>query len=580
MHTFLRQVLAVFVGLFLFSIISFFILFVSLGIGITYFSKIDGKSGRVSIKDSTVLELRLGGYIEEYVEGDELQDFVNELLDQKSLGLFNIIDALGEAAKDDRVQALAIYLEGPALGLGKREELYRAIQDFKAANKSVYVYTRGMRELDYYLATLGDTIMMHQQGYFDFNGLELRTVHFRKALDKLRIQPRIFRAEEYKSAAESFSQAKMSAENREQIGLYLTTVYDDFLSKVADNRDKTVAQLRALAQAGTVLNATQALEQGLITQTGYTSDFTQLLDSVVHLQRLSLEKYARNASRSRARNRVAVLVADGIITDQVGDRTITTDRLTDQLQDVRANDKIKAVVLRINSPGGSALASDELWYEIRKTAAKKPVIASMSDVAASGGYYLAMACDKIVAYPNTLTGSIGVILMYLEVDDFANEYGITFDTLRTGPFADIGNPFRDITTAEEQRIQQEVLSIYDVFVSKAAQSRGMTPEALRVYAKGRIWSGAAALENKLVDANGYLQDAIDLAAKQADVEKYSVVYYPREQKWDQWLRKARKGVFTSSLINQWIPAEWQQVLKQAPVPGQMELRMPYTLTIQ
>ena len=490
------------------------------------------------LADATVLRIALHGRVVEQGPA-ALMSFLNE--DQgEVIDLLALKGAIKHAEEDKKIEG--IYLEAGALtaGWASLEEIREALLSFKSTGKFIVAYGESYTQKTYYLASLADEIVLHPVGIFPLRGLS-KTVFFYKALlDKLEVAPQIFRVGRYKSAVEPFVRQDMSQASRHQSMLLLKAIDDHFFHKVAAARKLKQASLKRMADTLAVVLPQDACRAKLVSQVGHFDAVeawikTKLaVDKEAVVNYVSYEAYASlKQPVSSAARRVAVLIAEGVIVDGEGKvGTIGSKALASQIRALRDDDTVKAIVLRINSPGGSALASDVLWKELVLTKAKKPVVASMSDVAASGGYYLAVACDHILAHPTTVTGSIGIFGLFFDVHALLrNRLGITTDVVKTGSSADLlNNPGRSFTTHEKAVVQRVVDKGYDTFLARVAQGRKLDKEAVARVASGRVWSGQAAQKKGLVDELGGLEDAIRVAAERAALEEdYVVSYWPKPQ---------------------------------------------------
>ncbi len=547
MLNFLKYVLATLVGLFLFIILGFFL---AAGIG-----AVMGDGESVVLKDKSVLRLDLERPIQEIVEenpfSDALSPFTGEV---QALSIKEIRDALTRAASDDKIKGVYLKAGSPASGWAVLEEIRDALTAFKGSGKFVYAFAEGYSEKGYYLASVSDAIYLPEFGDFEWNGLSAEYDFYKGTLDKLEIKPEVFRVGEFKSAVEPFLRTDMSEASRLQARELITGINDHFLGKIAEARSVPTGRLKDWADSLSIEKAGDALSRGLITHVGYYDQFEKDMKAKLEAKEsdkisfVGVKKYLKSDAGKEEgdfNKRVAVVIAEGeIVSGEKTEDVISSEQLIKALRKVRDNDKVKAVVLRINSPGGSALASDLIWREVKLTAEKKPVIASMGNVAASGGYYIAMGCDTIVAQPNTITGSIGIFGLMLNVEPFMkNKLGITYDRVGTNPHADWPTATRNMTDFEKQKIQRSVETGYDIFTSKAAEGRKMSQDDLKKLAEGRVWSGIAAKSNGLVDVLGGIDTAIEIAANAADLKKgdYRVRYYPEKKDWRQELINSLTG---------------------------------------
>jgi len=528
---FLRTVLATLVALIIFVTISLLLLFGIAGML--------SSQEQVTIKENSVLKIRLDRPIEERSIDDPLAELFPG--DNTNIGLLDLKKAIKAAKDDQNIKGILIELKWVVAGYASLEEIRNDLQDFRSSGKFVISYGDYLNEKDYYLASVADEIYVHPEGWMELNGLASNMIFFKGTLDKLEIEPQIFKVGDYKSAAEPITRKDMSDENREQILSFLNSIYDNYLENVAESRTIKMDQLRNISDSMLVRNVNDALRLGLVDRLAY---YDEVLDDIK--ERLELEKddklslvsvgkynsYLQSQKQKTSKNRIAVVVASGEITLGEGEENnVGAEKFAKIINKARKDDKVKAMVIRINSPGGYFIASDIIWREIKLASEKMPVIASMSDVAASGGYYLAMACDTIVAQPTTITGSIGVIRMWFNFKDFmSNKLGITFDVAKTGKFSNIYSLSHPLTEYEKEIFQKDTEDAYETFTEKAAQGRGMTIEDLKKVASGRVWSGKEAFENGLVDELGGIDRSVEIAAEAAGIgDDYKINYYPRQK---------------------------------------------------
>lgn len=526
MLAFFRSLLATLIGLFLFSIIGFFLLFAIIGAA--------AEDPIPEVKDQSVLALKLSGVLLERAYEDPFEDFLpgNTV---SSHGLLEILQSIENAKDDPKIEG--IYLEPSFLsgGFASLQEIRDALIDFKSSDKFIMAYGEFMTEGDYYLANVADNLYLNSQGSVEFNGLSANVTFYQGLFEKLDIEPEIFRVGEYKSAIEPYIRKDLSKENEYQLSELLNNINNHFLEGVATSADLPFDRVKEIQDQMLVQVPEEAEEFGLVSKIGYKDELLNLivdelgLDQIDDINFISYKTYHKTVSSSYSRNKIAVIMAEGNIV-MAGDpnTSIVGDKIAREIRNAKENDAIKAIVLRVNSPGGSITASDLIWHEIELAREVKPVIASMGTYAASGGYYISMPCDTIVAQPNTITGSIGIFSMLFNVGDFLeNKLGITHDVVSTGEYSDLITVTRSMTPQERAIIQKGVNRGYETFISKAAAGRGLTKERINELGGGRVWTGAQALEYELVDVLGSFNDAIEIAAEVADIsDDYSVRFYP------------------------------------------------------
>jgi len=587
MAQFFKFVLATVVGLLLFFVVGFIIL-----LGIAASAATEEK---VSVEENSVLELKLDKPIEERKVKDPFDGFNFAVMGSTNLGLQEIKDAIRKAKSDGNIKGIYLDVSRVQAGMATLEEIRDELLNFKKSGKFVVAYNDMCSEKSYYLTSVADKIYLNPAGTMEFNGLSSELYFFKGMLEKLEIRPYIFKVGEFKSAVEPFFLDKMSEPSRLQTTAFLNSLNRFSLENIAKSRNIPVERLTVISDSMLVHNADDALKFNLVTDLAYYDAALDYMkkktgtETKKELNLVSLDKYEKvdddNEGES-ARNKIAVIYAQGDIVDGEGDEdNIGSEKFSETIRKARLDDKVKAVVLRINSPGGSALASDVIWREVMLTKKVKPVIASMSDVAASGGYYIAMACDTIVAHPNTITGSIGVFGVMANFEDFLKDkLGVTVDRVKTGKFSDIPTVTRSLTDAEKQNIQAEVQRIYNDFTSKAAQGRKLPLPELQKIASGRVWSGIEAKEHKLVDVYGGLDDAIAIAAKCARLKKgdYRVRRLPAQKSFlEQFMTgfstEARTSLLKTELGENYRYFEMVQKVKSM---NGIQAKLPFELQIQ
>ncbi len=530
MRQFFKFVLATVVGLVVFSALGF-ILLAGLAAAV-------GSGADKTVASNSVLELKFDKPISERKQSADLLGSGGA-----TLGLVGIKDAIRQAKTDDDIKGILLNLELVQGGMASLEEVRDALLDFKRSGKFIVAYHEIASEKSYYLSSVADQIYLHPLGSLEFNGLSSEVMFYKRLFDKAGIEPYIFRVGSFKSAVEPFFRENFSDSARYQTVSYLNSLNDHMLGQVAESRKIPAPRLKVISDSMLVHNAKDALRLQLVTKLGYFDEVQDYLRSKLGVKAdkkpsvVSLSDY-QGASKdddekegSTSGNRIAVIYAEGdIVTGRGSDDNIGSDKFAEAIRKARLDNKVKAVVLRINSPGGSSLASDIIYREVVLTKKVKPIIASMSDVAASGGYYIAMACDTIVAHPNSITGSIGVFGVLPNIQPLlADKLGITVDRVTTGKFSDLPTITRSLTAYEKQQLQLEVNEIYADFTAKAALGRHMPVERLRRIASGRVWSGSEGKRIGLVDVLGSYEDALKIAGARAHLKQgdYQVQRLPR-----------------------------------------------------
>lgn len=534
MREFFKYVFATVIGVVI-SMVLFLIFFIVLVVGIV---KSSLKNEKVSVASNSVLFLNLDQTITERTAEDPFSKLpVVGTEGEKSIGFNSVIQALKEAKTDDNIKCVYISVSSPRAGFATMLEIRNALIDFKKSKKKIIAYSEVYTQGGYYLASVADKIYLNPEGALEFKGLKSETMFFKGTLDKLGIEAQIVRVGNYKSAVEPFFTDKMSDKNREQVTAYLNGLYETFLDGISKSRNISAATLHQIADDYKIQQPNDALAFKMIDGLKYKDEIIDELKSLSgtdkkkDLKTVTINEYARNVMDepdNSAKNKVAVIYANGEITGGEGsDTKIGSERISRVIRKARLDSSIKAIVLRVNSPGGSALASDVIWREIILTKKVKPVIASFGDVAASGGYYIGCAADSIFVQPNTITGSIGVFGVIPNLKKFYNEkLGITFDGVKTGKYADIMSTDRPMTAGERLIVQTDVNRVYDAFTSRVANGRKKPKAYIDSVAGGRVWVGTDAIRIGLADRTGSFNDAIVSAAKKAKVKDYSVIEYP------------------------------------------------------
>jgi len=539
MKNFFKTVFATMLGC-LFSFILLFVILMVFVIGSLSFS---GKEKQVELKPKTILHLTFDHPVLERGTNNPFKelDFVS-MKPSKALGLNEIVDAIDAAASEEKIAA--IFIE-PSLmmdmGFATIEEIRNALLRFKESGKPVIAYSEVYSQKAFYLVSVADKIYMNPKGMFDFRGLASELFFLKGTLSMLDIQAQIIRHGKYKSAVEPFTNDKMSPENREQYTAFLNSIWNYYIAQVSAVRGISIENLNNIADSLLVRNADDALKYGFVDELVYKDRALDILKvqtasdkDINELESVTLQQYAKSVgleNKSVEKDYIAVIYAVGEInTGEGDDESIGSERISRTIRKARLDDDVKAIVLRVNSPGGSALASEVIWKEIQLTAQEKPVVVSMGDLAASGGYYIACAATKIVAQPNTITGSIGVFGVIFNMSDFfKNKMGVTFDVVKTNQHADMMTMTRPLSAFELSVIQQSVEEIYDTFIERVATGRNLSIEQVDSIAQGRIWSGLDAKKIGLIDETGGLNDAIRIAAELAGLETYSILELPKQK---------------------------------------------------
>ena len=564
------------------------------------------KDSGPQVKDKSVLVVDLSLNITDSKPIRSTSAAIQDVLSDDSgnaVTLRTVLDSIESAKKDPKI--VGIYLEGSSdsssSGFANLKEVRSALQRFRDAKKPIFAYQMDWNERDYYLGSVANTIAVNPYGSLEINGFSSQAMFYTGALEKYGLGVQVTRVGKYKSAVEPFLLTKMSPENRQQTQKLLGDMWGEYLTTVGPNRKVTVPQLQAVADKGGTLMADEALKSKLVDKVVYFDEIATELKKLTgtdsenkSFKQISLKNYARIAedtksTRANKKNQIAVLYAEGEIVDGEGGPTeVGGDRIAKEMRKIREDDDVKAVVLRVNSPGGSATAAEVIGREVMLTGKKKPVIVSMGNLAASGGYWISMGSNRIFAEPNTITGSIGVFGMLFNAEKLAANNGLTWDVVKTARFADINTVSRPKNPQELANIQRIVDRIYDRFITKVADSRKLPKNKVQEIAQGRVWSGTAAKQLGLVDEIGGLEDAVAEAAKQAKLgDDWQLEEYPKRRSFEEQILARLSGVrvLTPAAKLDPLTAEVKKmqeelgVIKSMNDPQGIYVRLPFNLRI-
>jgi protease-4 len=532
MREFFKYLFASMLGFFLSMVIIFIICFV---IVVGAISSIDSDK-TVVVSNNSVLFLNLDQAITERTPKNPFGNLPIVGGEEKDgIGLNDFIKAVQKAKTDDNIKCIYLNVSSPNAGFATLREVRNALIDFKKSHKKIIAYSEVYTQGAYYLASVADKVYLNPEGALEFKGFSSELTFFKGTLEKVGVEMQVIRVGNYKSAVEPFILDKMSDYNRKQVTAYVGGLYSTFLSDIALSRNIQKDSLNNIADNYRVQQPQDALNFKMIDALKYKDQILEELKGLSgrtrgeNIRSVSINDYAKNnTDTGEGKDKVAIIYANGEISGGEGsDNQIGSERISRAIRKARLDDDIKAVVLRVNSPGGSALASDVIWREIVLTKKEKPVIASFGDVAASGGYYIGCAADSIFVQPNTITGSIGVFGIIPNFQNLmTNKLGITFDGVKTGKYADIMATNRPMTPGERFIIQNELNRIYSGFVSRVADGRKKSKAYIDSIGGGHVWIGTDAVQIGLADRIGSFNDAIKAAAKKAKLKKYKVVEYP------------------------------------------------------
>jgi protease-4 len=586
MKQFFKFVFATMVGIILTSII-----FIIIIIGILVAASGDK---HIDVDANSILHINLNSEIPERTPHNPLAGlgFLG-IESEKVIGLNDILANIKRAKTDANIKGIFLDESYMLSGQATTEEIRNALIDFKTSGKFIIAYSEVYTQSFYYLASVADKIYINPKGMFEFKGFSSQITFLKGTLDKLGIEAQVIKVGTYKSAVEPFVLTKMSPANREQVTSYLGSLYDHFLTGISETRKVNKDSLFNIANNMRIQFPEDAMKYHLVDGLKYRDEVLDELKERTNvgntsdLHKVELADYTNatdKPDKKASKNHIAIIYASGEIQGGDGDEnTIGSDRISEALRKARLDNNIKAVVFRVNSPGGSSLASDVIWREVYLTKKVKPIIVSMGDLAASGGYYISCAADSIYAEPNTLTGSIGIFAIIPNLQKLFNDkLGMTFDGVKTGKYADLGDVTRPLSPEEKAILQNSVNRGYDEFTKAVADGRHKTQTYINSIGQGRVWTGEQALKNGLVDKLGNINDAIKCAARMAHLKNYTLSAYP-EQK--SFFAKLGGGV-TDEMKSRYIKSElgedyiyYKEIKNLGKMMRTPQMRMPYDISI-
>jgi protease-4 len=534
MKEFLKFTFATIVGI----ILSIFVLVVIGGALIT--AAVSSQEKEVTVKDNSLLVLKFEEQIVDRKVDNPFENIdIPGMGSNKTIGLNQVLANLEKAKKDKRIKGILLNLSSVNVGLASLREIRNALLDYKDSTNFIIAYSDSYSQGAYYLASVADEVYIQPEGGLDFGGLAANITFYTGLFEKLGIEPEIIRHGKFKSAVEPFMYKKMSDENRQQTTMFIGSMWETILSDISKSKNIPIEKLQEFADNVVMADASKAIEYGLVTKALYREELVNYLKEKTgiseskDLNTLSLKDYASAPEIGKtkiSRNKIAVIYAQGSISSGEGDnQAIGSETILKALREARKDSSVKAIVFRVNSPGGSALASDIIWNEVKLAKATKPLVVSMGDYAASGGYYISCAADSIFADPTTITGSIGVFgLMFNAEELLSKKLDLSFDGVKTAKHADLGSINRSLEKDEIEIIQGSIEKVYNTFTSHVAEGRHMEQTKVDDIGQGRVWSGKNAIDINLIDGFGGLNRAIQSASTMADItDDYRLVEYPK-----------------------------------------------------
>lgn len=587
MKQFLKFTLATIVGIIIATLLGILIMFGIIG------AIAGAKDTTTVLKPNSIYEIDLEGKLIDRSKDDPLSAAFSDAFGQsadKTLGLDDVLSNIKKAKNDDNI--VGIYLKGGTLmgGYASVKEFRNALIDFKKSGKFVVSYADNYTQKMYYLVSVANKILINPQGMLELKGLASENMFFKNTLDKLGIEMQIVKVGTYKSAVEPFVNTKMSDANREQVTVYLNSIWKTLLTEVSASRNISVDKLNEYADEMMMFQPTaKAKEYALVDSLVYIDQVDSILkSSIKNVDKDKDLNLVKNSAMNKLpdtekydKNKVAVIYAIGEITDVDGDGIVAKD-MVETINKVAKDSAVKVVVFRVSSPGGSAYASEQIWHALSVLKTKKPLIISMGDYAASGGYYISCVGDKILAQPNTITGSIGIFGVIPNLKGFNEKIGLTYDGVKTNKLSDAISVNRPFSPEERDLMQNYINRGYELFVKRCADGRKMTTDQIKAIAEGRVWTGEDALKNGLVDRIGGLNDAIKLAVQKAKLKTYNVVEYPEKETFESKLMKS----FGKDMETRFMKAQlgdqynvYMQIKNLTKING-IQARLPYGMDIK
>jgi len=544
------------------------------------------------ISENTILLLDLNGPIVDRVEEDPFAEALTSFTGEPAPeGLNRLLKNIEKAKRDENISGIVLESGMLMAGYATIEEIRNALIDFKTSGKFIYSFAPVYTQKAYYLASVADKVYLNPSGMLELKGMYAERTFFKKALEKIGIEIQVFKHGKFKSAVEPFMLEKMSDASRLQTEVYLNSMWGHVKAGIAEARNLTPEKVSELADGMPMFSSDEFLvESGLIDGLKYKDEVINELKKLTEVEEdkdlsaIKNSKYAKvfvSNGKGFIKEKIAVIYAEGDI-DGTSSDGIKSDKLSKTIRKARRDSSIKAIVFRVNSPGGSALGSEIIWREVQLAQETKPVIVSMGNYAASGGYYIACAAEKIVANPTTLTGSIGIFGMIPNAEGLTNKLGLSFDGVKTNEFSDMPSITRPFRKEERDLLQAYIVKGYDTFIGRCADGRNTTKEAINEIGEGRVWSGSNALDIALVDEIGGLNKAIELAKEAAEMEEYRLVELPKaEDPFEKFMKElsgeARMFVGKSLMGEEY---KYIRTLENLKNGAQIQARIPYSLEIK
>ena len=580
MRSFFKNVLANIVAIMIIAAV-FFMFLITL-VAVSAFSD----SSKATVKENSVLTLDFNTNVIDSPTEDS-SDFFAFNEKEKNILIYDMLEAIKKAKTDENIKGISIETDGIMAGMTQLDDIRNALEDFKKSGKFVYAYGNSVSQSAYYLGSVANQYFLNPAGGIELKGMTTEVLYMKSFSEKYGIGIQISRHGKYKSAVEPFLRDDMSPENKEQLSTMLNDLWSGNALKMANSRKIDTAQFRTVVDSLYGIIPDLSLQHRLVDRLIQKTEYDDLIKAKINLKKddklnkISFSKYISSYSEDNLKkdDQVAVLYASGAIYNGEGNDAVYSENFVKEIKKLAENDKVKAVVFRINSPGGSANASDEILFEMQQLKKKKPVVVSFGDYAASGGYYIAMAADKIYAEPNTLTGSIGVFGMIPYFKEIANKNGLSSHAVNTNANSNMYSPINGLTPGGVSMMTKSVEQTYKRFVHFVSQNRKKSFEQIDEVGGGRVWSGKRAKQIGLVDELGSLNDAINYAAKQAKLKDFNVAPYPKKvSEFEQLFKDMEENEISTKLIKNKIGKENYKIFEQIINPklqSEVMMEMPY-----
>lgn len=546
---------------------------------------------KYTLKKNSVLHLQLSGILSDRVEKNPLAELFGGGSDGK-VALVDVLNAIDIAKYDDKIEGIYINAGAFSASSASLKEIRDALINFRLETDKFIIaygdiYTQGC----YYLASIADEVYLNPEGSLDIHGYSSSPMFYKDLLEKVGIEMQIFKVGTFKSAVEPYINTEMSEPNKEQVASYINNMWKTLAEGISDARNIPLEKLNEIADYAPALRGAQyVVDNNLVDSLLYETDVHKRIKDLMNLSYTTNVRLASPANvastessvPNKKSNLIAILYGEGSITSGSGRDGITDKRYVKELEKLKNNDKVKAVVFRVNSPGGSAFASEQIWKAVTDLKKEKPVVVSMGDVAASGGYYISANASKIYAQPNTITGSIGIFGMFPNIEGLTNKIGLSFDNVKTHKLADFGDITRPMREDEKMIVQNYVERGYDLFLKRCAEGRGVSIDSINAIGQGRVWTGNQALEIGLIDEIGGIDDAIEEAANLANIYSYETVSYPKQVDFFEALFQTKKDEFATQIVKDYLGVDYKafEVMREIKQQDYLQARMPYSLNIE